>query len=117
MTSSLAIIIRVGIIVLTVATAVIHFRQAFLFLIPDILFVLNGIGYLTLLAALCLPIPQLSSYKKLIRFALIGFAALTIVTWFVVTGGYGNSIAYIDKTIEAVLITLLLIEARISPER
>jgi len=33
------IAVRVAIIILTAATAIIHFRQAFLFLIPDILFV------------------------------------------------------------------------------
>lgn len=111
------IAVRVAIIILTVATAIIHFRQAFLFLIPDILFVLNGLGYLGLLAALCLPIPQLSGYENLIRFALIGYTALTIVLWFVITGGYGTSIAYIDKVIEVVLIAMLMVEARFASRR
>lgn len=107
------IIVRAAIIALTVATAIIHFRQAFAFLVPDILFVLNGLGYLTLLAALCLPIQRLSGYKSIIRFALIGYTALTIVAWLVITGGYGTQIAYIDKAIEVVLIVMLLIEDRI----
>jgi hypothetical protein len=111
------IVVRVVIIALTVSTAIIHFRQAFLFLIPDILFVLNGLGYLTLLAALYLPIPQLSGYKNIIRFALIVYTALTIVAWFVITGGYGTSIAYIDKIIEAILIALLVVEARFARRR
>lgn len=111
------IAVRAAIIILTAATAVIHFRQAFLFLIPDILFVLNGIGYLTLLAALYLPIPRLAAYKNIIRFILIGFTALTIVLWFVITGGYGAAIAYIDKTIEAILIVMLVIDARFAGRR
>jgi len=111
------IAVRVAIIILTAATAIIHFRQAFLFLIPDILFVLNGLGYLGLLAALYLPIPQLSGYKNIIRFVLIGYTALTIILWFVITGGFGMSIAYIDKVIEAVLIVMLAIEARFERSR
>lgn len=111
------IAVRVAIIILTVATAIIHFRQAFLFLIPDILFVLNGISYLGLLAALYLPIARLAAYKNIIRFALIGFTALTIVLWFAITGGYGTSIAYIDKAIEAVLIVMLVIDARFASRR
>jgi hypothetical protein len=111
------VVVRAVIIALTVSTAIIHFRQAFLFLTPDILFVLNGIGYLTLLTALYLPIPQLSGYKKIIRFALICFTALTIVLWFVITGGYGTAIAYIDKIIEAVLIVMLVIDARFASRR
>ncbi len=112
MTGPSAIIIRVGIVVLTVATALIHFRQAFLFPAPDPVFILNGIGYLTLLAALYLPIPQLSGYKRIIRFALIGFTALTFALFFIITGGVGTAIAYIDKVFEAILIVLLVIEAR-----
>lgn len=107
-----AIAVRVGIIILTIATALIHFRQAFLFPTPDPLFLLNGVGYIGLLAALYLPIPKLAGYKKVIRLVLIGYTALTIILWFVITGGYGASIAYADKVIEAVLIALLLLEAR-----
>ncbi len=109
--------VRAVIIILTVATALIHFRQAFLFPTPDPLFILNGLGYLGLLAALYLPIPQLSGYKRIIRFALIGFTALTFVLFFILTGGVGTSIAYIDKTIEAILIVLLAIESRNASRR
>lgn len=110
-------IVRVAIIVLTVATAMIHLRQAFLFPTPDPLFILNGLGYLGLLAALYLPIPQLSGYKKIIRFALIGFTALTFALFFIITGGVGTAIAYIDKAIEAALIVMLVIEARFAGRR
>lgn len=114
MTGSSAVVVRVGIIALTIATALIHFRQAFLFPTPDPLFVLNGLGYLGLLAALYLPMPQLSGYKNIIRFALIGFTALTFVLYFAVNGFFFLPIGYADKAIEAVLIALLVIEARSS---
>lgn len=117
MTGSSAVLVRVGIIVLTVATALIHFRQAFLFPTPDPLFMLNGLGYLGLLAALYLPIPQLSGYENIIRFALIGFTALTFALFFIITGGYGTAVAYIDKTIEAILIMLLVVEAKFAGRR
>ena len=50
--------LKVGVIVLTIGTALIHL-QGF----P--LFILNGLGYLTLLAALTLPIPRISQYPPL----------------------------------------------------
>ena len=65
-----------GIILLTIATAGIHISLLF----PDVLFILNGLGYLTLLAALYLPIPALANYRSLIRWVLMGFTALTIIS-------------------------------------
>ena len=98
--------LQIGIILLTVATAVTHFTLVF----PSVLFILNGLGYLVLLAALYLPIPQLASYRGLIRWALLGYTALTVVLW--VIGGSRTPIAYIDKVIELALIMLLWLESR-----
>jgi len=95
-----------GIILLTIATAGIHISLLF----PDVLFILNGLGYLTLLAALYLPIPVLATYRPWVRWALMGFTALTIILW-VIMGARGP-LAYIDKAIEVVLIVLLFIESR-----
>jgi hypothetical protein len=95
-----------GIILLTIATAGIHISLLF----PDVLFILNGLGYLTLLAALYLPIPALANYRSWLRWALIGYTALTIILW-VIMGSRGP-LAYIDKAIEVVLIVLLFIESR-----
>jgi hypothetical protein len=99
-------LLHVGIIVLTVATAVIHFTLVF----PSVIFILNGLGYLLLLAALVLPIPQLASYRSLVRWALLGYTALTIVLWVIM--GSRIPIAYVDKLIEVVLIVLLWLESR-----
>jgi hypothetical protein len=98
--------LQIAIILLTVATAITHFTLVF----PSPLFILNGLGYLVLLTALYLPIPQLADHRKLIRWALIGYTALTVVLWVIV--GSRTPIAYIDKVIEVVLILLLLIEGR-----
>ncbi len=108
-TSSWSVPIRLGIIVLTIATAIVHL---YLGLQGLPLFVLNGLGYLALLAALYLPIPRLSPYTNAIRWVLVGYTALTIVLWLVITGGASNATGYIDKVVEALLIVLLVAEAR-----
>ena len=100
--------IRLGIIVLTVATAAIHL---YLGLFAGLtLFILNGLGYLALLIALYAPIPPLEPYKNVARWVLIAYAALTVVLWIVI--GERSLIGYLDKLIEASLITLLLLEQR-----
>jgi hypothetical protein len=98
--------LRTGIVLLTLATAAIHLQLAF----PDPAFILNGLGYLTLLAALYLPVPRLAHRRNVVRWVLIGYTALTIFLWVLL--GARTPIGYIDKTIEVALIALLLLEAR-----
>ena len=95
-----------GIILLTVATAVIHFSLLF----PNPLFILNGLGYLGLLAALYLPISQLRNYRGLARWVLLGYTALTVILWVIM--GSRILIGYVDKAIEIILIILLWLESR-----
>jgi hypothetical protein len=97
-------VIRTGIIVLTLGTALIHLQLAF----PDPVFILSGLVYLALLAALYLP--GLARYRNVVRLVLVGYAALTIFLWVLV--GARIPIGYIDKAMEVTLISLLLIEAR-----
>lgn len=98
--------IQIGIILLTIATAVIHLALG----IPNgmVMFILNGIGYLVLVTALYLP--QLSKFQGLVRWALIAFTAVTILGWVFV--GARNPIAYVDKLIEVALVVLLFVEMR-----
>jgi hypothetical protein len=98
-------VIRTGIIVLTLGTALIHLQLAF----PDPVFILSGLGYLALLAALYLP-PGLARYRNVVRLVLIGYTALIIFLW--VLFGARIPIGYIDKAIEVALISLLLLDAR-----
>ena len=98
--------LRISIAVLTILTALIHLRLNF----PDPAFILNGLGYLGLLAALYLPIPQIAHYRNYVRWALIGFTALTIFLW--ILFGIRGPLGYIDKVIEVALIILLLLDAR-----
>ncbi|MGI8909363.1 MAG: hypothetical protein ACR2JR_02260 [Rubrobacteraceae bacterium] len=96
----------IGITLLTVGTAGIHLQLNF----PDPVFILNGLGYLTLLAALYLPVPRLAEHKDVVRLILIGYAAFTIFLWVAI--GERTPIGYTDKVIEVSLIALLMIEAR-----
>jgi hypothetical protein len=98
--------LRVGVIVLTVGTALIYL---YLGLQGFPLFILNGLGYVTLLAALTLPIPRISDYRNLTRWILVGYTALTIFLWILV--GARNTIGYVDKIIEILLVALLVLEA------
>ena len=96
--------LRIGVVVFTLGTALIHLQLNF----PDPVFILNGLGYLTLLAALYLP--QVARYRNAVRWVLIGYTALTILLWILI--GARVPIGYIDKAIEVALIVVLLLEAR-----
>ena len=116
-TSSVGLSLGVGIFVLTVATAVIHLYLAFTaigsmgFNFGVMLFILNGLGYLGLLAVLQLPIRQLARFRSAARWALIAFAALTIVLFFIMAPKPYTILGYVDKAIEVALIALLLADA------
>ena len=97
----------VGIFLLTLATAAIHLYLGLSF--GNTLFILNGLGYLALLAALQVPIPQLTRFRPIARWALVGYATLTIVLYFI--DNPGMTIGYVDKAIEVALIALLLADA------
>ncbi len=99
-------LLQLGIIALTLATAFIHFTLVF----PSPLFILNGLGYLGLLAALYAPLPLLTPYRRWARWALLGYTALTVLLWVVM--GLRAPIGYITKVIEVALIALLLLEER-----
>jgi hypothetical protein len=114
--SSFGLGLRVGIFLLTLATAVIHLYLA-LSAIPYyglnfgvMLFVLNGLGYLGLLAVLQVPIPQLARFRSAARWVLVAYTALTIVLFFLLAPYY-TFIGYLDKAIEVALIALLIAEA------
>ncbi len=92
----------IGIVVLTLATAVIHGTLNF----PDPVFILNGLAYLALLAAFVAPLPWLKQHRGLVRWAFIGFTALTIFLWILI--GARTTVGYVDKLIEVLLIALLV---------
>ncbi len=97
-----------GIVALAVATALIHIVLALgsegFFLV---IFLLNGLGYLGLAAGLYF-VPQLQGQRALVRWALLGFTAVTFILYFVFNWqGLSSPIGLIDKTIELLLIILI----------
>jgi len=79
-------------------------------LFPDPVFILNGIGYLTLLAALYLPVPRLVPHRRVVRWALVGYATLTILSWVAI--GERALLGYSTTAGEVALVILLLMEDR-----
>ena len=106
--SAADIAIRIGVVVLTLIAAIVHISLLF----PDPVFILNGLGYLTLLAALYLPIPRLVPHRGLVRWTLIGYAMLTILAWVAI--GERTLLGYSTTADEVALIVLLLIEGRMN---
>jgi hypothetical protein len=100
------IAIRIGVVVLTLTTAIVHLSLLF----PDPVFILNGLGYLTLLVVLYLPNPRLVPYRRVVRWTLIGYAALTTLLWVAI--GERTVLGYSTTADEVALIMLLLVEGR-----
>lgn len=109
--TSTSVALRIGIAILALGTALIHLQLNF----PDPVFILNGLGYLGLLATLYLPIPQLDHRRNAVRWAMVGYTALTIFLW--VLFGARTPVGYADKVIEVALILLLVLEARAGGRR
>lgn len=99
-------LMQVVIILLALIAAGIHLSLLF----PDVIFILNGLGYLGLTAAyfLQLPIPFLQDRKRLVRFALIGYTALTLILWLAI--GEQTPLGIFTAAIEVLLIVLLLFQ-------
>ena len=68
------------------------------------LFVLNSLSYLILLAAFWFDMPK--GQSRLVHYALIAFAAVTIVAFFVVNGrfAFSSTLGLIAKADEVLLI-------------
>ncbi|MQC27442.1 MAG: hypothetical protein DWG76_08385 [Chloroflexi bacterium] len=104
--------LRSAIIVLTLITAVVHLVVLNLDFFTgggklDVLFALNGIGYLVLLWALLTDFPK--GQSGLVHWAFMGFAAVTIVAWVMLNylRGHGDALGYITKLDEVLLIAAL----------
>lgn len=91
-------------ILATLVTAYLH-----LSFFPDLMFTLNGLGYLGLLGSYFLPIEFLQKNHKLAWWAMFGYTALTIVLWVVMgdktfVAGTDSATGYYAKIAEAVLM-------------
>lgn len=110
-------IVQYVIILLALITALIHINLAFRFPDgPNAIFILNGVGYVGLVALLYAPLSALDRHRPLVRWVLMGYTALTIILWLMVGAGspFTNTppspIAYIDKAVEVALLVLLWLD-------
>ncbi len=107
-------VVTMGIVLLTLITAGAHLYLASQ---PDedlrFWFLLNGVGYLVLLAASQLP--QLAPIHTIVRWVLIGYALLTIILWFLLGSISQGQLELFDitvKVVEAALVVLLFLDYR-----
>lgn len=112
---------QIGIALLALGTAGIHL---YLFLIEgflgngkmlpiyQLLFVGNFLAYVTLAAALVLPLYPLARFRSFIRTLLIAIAVASIASYFYV--GVLDVVGNVDKAIEVLLIVLVTVHAATS---
>lgn len=101
----------VSIVLLTFATAVIHIFLGVT--TPGMfMFVLNGVGFLALLAAYRLDLPVVRERRGLVRWAFMGYTAVTILAWVAIGDKSlpAGMLGYITKLIELALLALLWLD-------
>lgn len=98
---------KVLITTLTGATAVIHIA------LGGSLFILNGLGFLALLAA-HEAVPKRESYRKWTREGLLGYTGFTVLGYMIVKGvqGWVAPIGILTKLIELGLIRVLWVDGQ-----
>ena len=102
--------IRTIIILLTLITASVHLVWLNLESISDkgildINFTLNGLGYLSLLAAFAFNFP--AGRERLVHYAFMAFAAVTILAYFAFTPDIARPLGLVTKAVEVLLIVFL----------
>jgi hypothetical protein len=98
----LDVVIRVLIVGLALGTSYIHST------LGGMLFTLNAIGYAVAAFAMVAPLGIASRFRWVVRLGLIGYAATTIVGWYLFGPRY--DVAYLTKAIEIALIALLAVD-------
>jgi hypothetical protein len=98
------------IILLTLITAAVHLILLNIGILRDkgsidILFTLNGLGYLALLGALLYNFP--AGRERLVHYAFIAFTLVTVIAWLVLNGDFSDPISLFTKAVEVLLIVLL----------
>jgi hypothetical protein len=120
--------VQVGVILLALVSGGVHlyfiFVEGFLSgLSPEqqmapiyqLLFIGNFFAYVTLAAALYLPISLLSRFRPVVRIMLIAIATASIASYFKV--GFYETVGNTTQIIEALLIALVTVDAGMSNTR
>lgn len=95
------------ILILGLATALIHLYLNVRLGRFDVAFTLNGLGYLALLAAMFGNLSFTRGRGDLVHYAFMAFTAITILAWFALSGNFSDSLAVADKLIEVALLICL----------
>jgi len=99
--------LQLAIMLVTLVIAGFHMALAF----PNLLYILNGLGYLALLVVLYLPTRWLfTGTRPLMRWVLVCYVLLTLISW--VAMGERIALAYVTLVLELLLLTLLFLESR-----
>ncbi len=77
----------------------------------DLLFTLNGLGYLGLLTAFFFNVPWISRQRALLTYLFILYAVTTIIAWFIL-GSMTDPIGISTKIDEVILIIALFLNLR-----
>lgn len=104
--------IRAIVVILTLYTGVVHLVVLNLGGLEP-LFILNGLGYFGLLGALLLRFP--ASMQRLLHYAYMAYAAVTIVAWAIMNGDFSDPIGVSTKTVEVLLIIFLWLDLKRNP--
>jgi hypothetical protein len=76
------------------------------------LFSANGAGYVALPVALHHPHPGLRRFRRVTRWALLGFTAVAVLAYVALIQGHGDALGVADKLLEGLLLALLVVEDR-----
>jgi hypothetical protein len=101
--------VRTLVIILTLYTGFVHLVVLNLGGLEP-LFILNGLGYLGLLGALLLRFP--AGMQRLLHYAYMAYAAVTIVAWAIMNGDFSDPIGVSTKTVEVLLIVFLWLDLK-----
>ncbi len=104
---------RILIMILALFTATVHL--VILNIGPygvQTIFLLNGLGYLTLIAAFLFKFPK--GQERLVHYAFMAYVFATIIAW-VVYPGTRDLLGYSTKTVEVLLIAFLWMDLQRLP--
>lgn len=108
---------QIGIALLATVTGLIHLILLNIIMFRvyarlDLLFTLNGVGFLALAFVFLVPVPFLRAYRKWIRWIFIAYTLLTIAAWLAVGDKSLPSgwLGYLTKLVEVGLVYLLWLE-------
>ena len=104
--------LRIIILITGLFTALVHLvLLSVLIGSPAPQFILNGIGYLVLLALFWFNPSFVAGNRGLLHYAFMGFTAVTIIAWIAI-GDKSDPVGYLTKLSEVILLVALWMNLR-----